>query len=443
MATSPAMATTTSTTSTGSAREYRPYGLRQLTEIGARFGIPDELVESVAIAARVLPFRVNEYLLTELIDWSAVPDDPIFRLVFPRAEMLPAERRDELTALHRAGAPAPEWSPVVASIRDDLNPHPAGQITLNAPLATAERPGGIQHKYPETILFFPTAGQTCHAYCTFCFRWPQFVGPTEQRFGEREAGQLVDYLRRHPEVRDVLFTGGDPLMMKSSQLLGYIDALDEPGLEHIDTVRIGTKALTYWPDRVLTDPDADELLQGFERVAKRRRLVVVAHLTHPRELTTDKAIAAFRRVRATGALIHAQGALMRTINDESDLWCELWTRQGQLGVVPYYQFMERDTGPKDYFSVPLAEAVPIFRDAFSRLPGLLRTVRGPVMSAEPGKVVVDGIVDVGGRQAFALRFLQARRTEWLLRPFFAAFDPSATWLDQLKPLDGDRFFFEA
>jgi hypothetical protein len=111
--------------------------------------------------------------------------------------------------------------------------------------------------------------------------------------------------------------------------------------------------------------------------------------------------------------------------------------------VPYYLFVERDTGPLNYFEVPLARAWAIFRDAYQNVSGLARTVRGPSMSATPGKVVVDGVSEVRGERVFVLRFLQARNPAWVGRPFFACYDPRATWLDQLRPAFGEtRFFFE-
>ena len=115
-----------------------------------------------------------------------------------------------------------------------------------------------------------------------------------------------------------------------------------------------------------------------------------------------------------------------------------------MGAVPYYMFVERDTGPRHYFEVPLARAARIFDDAYSRVSGLARTVRGPSMSATPGKVVVDGVTTIHGEKVFALRFLQARDRDWVRRPFYARYDPDAAWLDQLRPAFGEReFFFEA
>jgi hypothetical protein len=121
----------------------------------------------------------------------------------------------------------------------------------------------------------------------------------------------------------------------------------------------------------------------------------------------------------------------------------MWRRQVQLGMIPYYMFVVRDTGAQHYFGVPLVRAWEIFRGAYSKVSGLSRTVRGPSMSAHPGKVQVLGVSSVRGQQVFTLRFIQGRNPDWVHRPFFAQYDPDAVWLDDLKPAFGEeRFFFE-
>jgi KamA family protein len=304
---------------------------------------------------------------------------------------------------------------------------------------------GMQHKYRETVLFFPAPGQTCHAYCTYCFRWAQFVGIDELKFASRQADSLVAYLKAHPQVRSVLFTGGDPLVMKTKTLRRFIEPLLDPELSHVESIRLGTKSPAYWPQRFATDADSDDLLQLFEEVQEAgRHLALMAHYSHPRELQTPTAERAVQRIKSTGAVVRCQAPLIRHVNDDADTWSELWTRQVQLGAVPYYMFVERDTGPKDYFAVPLARALEIFNSAYRRVSGLGRTVRGPSMSATPGKVLVDGIAEVYGEKVFVLKFLQGRDPDWVGRPFFAKYDPTATWLDDLRPAFGEeRFFFEA
>jgi KamA family protein len=302
----------------------------------------------------------------------------------------------------------------------------------------------MQHKYRDTVLFFPSPGQTCHAYCTYCFRWAQFVGLDDLKFAARQAESMVDYLRQHKEVSNVLFTGGDPMIMRTQVLRRYIEPLLHPDLEHISVIRIGTKATAYWPYRFVTDPDADDLLRLFEEVRNAgKHLALMSHYSHPRELSTPVAQAAVRRIQSAGSIIRCQAPLIRHVNDDADTWAELWRTEVRLGAVPYYMFIERDTGPKGYFEVPLARCYEIFQKAYRRVSGLERTVRGPSMSATPGKVMVDGITEVAGEKVFNLRFVQARHPDWVRRPFYARYDENATWLDDLKPAFGAKeFFFE-
>jgi KamA family protein len=396
-----------------------------------------------AVAA-VLPFRVNEYVLEDLIDWSDIPDDPMYQLTFPQPEMLGAREFARMERLVRSGAREMEIREAAREIQVRLNPHPAGQLDLNVPVIDDEVVPGVQHKYRETVLVFPAAGQTCHAYCTYCFRWAQFVGIQELKFAGRATNGWLHYLREHREVTSVLVTGGDPMVMKASVLRRYLEPLLDPSLDHIATIRIGTKAPAYWPYRFVTDSDSGEVLELFEQVRRAgRHLAVMVHYSHPRELDTAIAERAVRRIRATGATVRCQAPLVRHVNDSADAWSELWRKQVRLGAVPYYMFVERDTGPRRYFEVPLARAQEIFSEAFSRVSGLGRTVRGPSMSATPGKVLVDGVANVNGQKVFVLKFLQARDSAWVGKPFFAEYDPTATWLDELRPAFGAReFFFE-
>ncbi len=395
--------------------------------------------------ASVLPFRVNNYVVDHLIDWSDIPNDPLYQLTFPQPEMLSLPHFSKMYGLVRRGAGFGEIKAAARKIQYQLNPHPAGQLALNVPRIDGVPLPGLQHKYRETVLFFPAAGQTCHAYCTYCFRWPQFAGIDELKFAGREAATLVAYVRAHPELRTVLFTGGDPMVMNARNLRRYIEPLLDPALEHITTIRIGTKSPAYWPFRFVTDSDADEVLRLFEDIRQAgRHIAVMAHYSHPREMATEIAQEALRRIRGTGASVRCQAPLIRHVNDSAETWSALWREQVRQGAIPYYMFVERDTGPKDYFSVPLVRAWEIFREAYTQTSGLGRTVRGPSMSATPGKVLVSGVTTIKGEAVFVLRFLQARDPDWVGRPFFAKFDSRATWLDDLVPAFGEKeFFFEA
>jgi len=424
-------------------RGFRAYSAKHLDQLTARAGLGDAERLAVRAVATVLPFRTNDYVLETLIDWSAAPDDPIYRLVFPQADMLPPEDVAPIAALLDRGAPEREIQAAAHGIRMRLNPHPAGQLALNVPAFSDEPLPGVQHKYAETVLVFPKQGQTCHAYCTYCFRWAQFVGEPDLKMATDDMSRVTSYLRSHREVTSVLVTGGDPMIMGSAVLRRYVEPLLDPSLEHIESIRIGTKSLAYWPQRFLTDPDADDTLRLFEEVgAAGKTLALMAHFTHLRELEPTPVSRAINRIQSTGAVIRTQAPLIRTINDDPACWSQMWRSQLRMGLVPYYMFVERDTGPQGYFAVPLARAAEIFRDAYASVSGLCRTVRGPSMSATPGKVCVDGVAEVAGQRVFVLHMIQSRDPSLVDRPFFAHFDPDAVWLTDLRPAFADRFPFE-
>ncbi|MFP1629828.1 KamA family radical SAM protein [Streptomyces sp. 5K101] len=410
------------------------YANERLAQLARDRGMPNEYVRDLRVVSSVLPFKVNEYVVDELIDWSAAPDDPIFRLTFPHRDMLPAPVFDRMAAMLDAGAPRAELREAATAAQRDLNPHPGGQLEANVPTLDGRRLDGLQHKYAETVLVFPSQGQTCHSYCGYCFRWAQFVSQEELRQALRDPADLMGYLSQHPEVTDVLFTGGDPMIMRTDVVRRWVEPLlaQTPSVR---TLRFGTKALSYWPQRFTTSPDAEDLLRLLEQcVAQGRHVALMAHFSHPRELETDQVRKAIARIRATGAEVRAQAPLVAHVNDDPAAWSRMWQLQVELGVIPYYMFVERDTGASSYFGLPLARALEIYREAVCGVSGLARTARGPVMSAAPGKVMLHGTTEVAGEKAFVLSFLQARRPDWVGRPFFAAYDEHAQWYDELKPV---------
>jgi KamA family protein len=425
-------------------KPYRVFTLRNFRKIPqVQAYLQESERHSIQVVGNVLPFKVNNYVIDELIDWNNLPDDPIFQLTFPQRDMLSDEHFFEMENALRLELPKAELKLVANKIRYELNPHPAGQ-EHNVPVLEGAKLTGIQHKYRETVLFFPSNSQTCHAYCTFCFRWPQFVGIDELKFAMRETDLLVRYLKKHREVSDVLFTGGDPMVMSAKNFKAYIDPLLEGDIPNLKTIRIGTKSLGYWPYKFLTDKDADDMLRLFERiVANGIHLTVMAHFNHPVELRTPAVQAAIRRILATGAKIRTQSPIMKHINDSAAVWRDMWKEQVKLGCIPYYMFVARDTGAQDYFAVELERTHRIFRDAYRQVSGIARTVRGPSMSTDPGKVQILGVSQIHGDKVFVLRFIQGRNPNWVGRPFFAAHDPNAIWLDDLEPAFGRKqFFFE-
>ncbi len=426
------------------SKEYQVYTLRnfrQIPQIQHFLSEDDRL--AIEVVGNVLPFKVNNYVIEELIDWTKIPKDPVYQLTFPQKGMLSAEHYRKMEYALRQNLSSSEIKAVANRIRIELNPHPAGQLK-NIPMLHGEELPGIQHKYRETVLFFPGSGQTCHAYCTFCFRWPQFVGMDNMKFAMQEAESLAEYIKQHREVTDVLITGGDPMVMSAKRFSAYIEPLINHKIPNLQTIRIGTKSLSYWPYKFVTDDDADEMLRLFEKIVKQGyHLAFMAHFNHPQELQTDVVKKAIQRIQNTGAIIRTQSPIMKHINDNPVVWEEMWNKQVKLGLVPYYMFMARNTGAQDYFAITLERAWNIFRDAYQNLSGVGRTVRGPVMSADPGKVQILGISEIMGQQVFTLRFMQGRNSDWIAKPFFAEYNPDAIWLDDLKPaFERSQFFYE-
>ncbi len=422
--------------------QFQVYTDRQFDKIEPLQKLSAEQRFEMRVVASVLPFRVNQYVIDELIDWDNVPNDPIFQLTFPQRGMLDPADYDLMAQALRDELPRAEITLLARQIQARLNPHPAGQQEMNVPMLDGEPLDGMQHKYRETVLFFPSQGQVCHSYCTFCFRWAQFVGDKELRFASNEAASLHRYLAQDKNITDLLITGGDPMVMKTRHLESYLEPLLQPELEHLQTVRIGTKALTFWPQRFVTDDDAAGLLKLFTKLVKAgKHVAIMAHFNHWREMETPIVREAIRRIRATGAVIRTQAPLVQHINDDADVWVRMWRTQVRLGLIPYYMFVERDTGAKRYFEVPLVRAYEIYREAMQQVSGLGRTARGPSMSAGPGKVEIQSVMEFNGEKVFVLRFIQGRNPDWVQKTFFAKYDENATWFDDLVPAFGEEKFF--
>lgn len=270
------------------------------------------------------------------------------------------------------------------------------------------------------------------------------MGIDNLKFATRQSELLVLYLREHSEVTDVLITGGDPLIMRARVLAKYIEPLLHVNLSNLQTIRIGTKALSFWPYKFLIGHEAEETLDLFKKVVRSgKHLALMAHFTHPRELESKIVQKAIKRIRETGAEIRTQSPILRHINDNSQVLADMWQKQVKLGCIPYYMFVIQNTGAQHFFGLPLVEAWKIFRDAYQKVSGLARTVRGPCMSTNPGKIQVLGASQVKGEKVLVLTMLQARDPDLVMRPFFAEYDDQAFWIDDLKPAFGkDKFIFE-
>ena len=410
-------------------QKFKSYTINKLESIPQLSGLTSDQIEEIKIVSSIYPFKTNNYVLENLIDWSNVPNDPIFRLNFPHKEMLLEEDYEQLKYVKANGTPE-DFKELVYNIRMKLNPHPAGQTDLNGAFLDGVKLEGIQHKYKDILLFFPSQSQTCHAYCTFCFRWPQFINDLDFKIQSKEIDPLLAYLKENPQVTEVLFTGGDPMIMNSRVFASYIEPLLE--VETLKTIRIGTKALSYWPYKFTEDKDAEGMLEVLKKITDAgKHLGFMAHFNHPKELEPPVVKEAIDNLRSVGAEIRTQSPLMRNINNSAEVWTTMWEKQVQMNCIPYYMFLPRDTGAQHYFAESLDSALNIYRTAIRNCSGLASTARGPVMSMTDGKVE---ILDADNNE-YTLRYVKHRDEDLTYKTFRAqSLVDAPMWIDDLLPI---------
>lgn len=423
---------------------FQNYSLSNFHKIKQLQKFDKDFLFEIEVVGNVLPFKINNYVLDNLIDWDKAPEDPIFALTFPQKGMLEKEDFDTIANALKGKKSKKEINLLANQIRARLNPQPAGQIELNSPTFQGTKLLGLQRKYRETALFFPRQGQTCHAYCTFCFRWPQFAGLDELKFASKKFEDEIRFIEQNKNLTDILITGGDPMTMNYKVFSSYIEKLLKADIRHIDIIRIGSKSLAYWPYKFTEKKESDKFLKLFEKIVNSgRQLAFMAHFSHYRELQTEVVKNAISRIRNTGAIIRTQSPVIKRINDDPKIWIKMLKEQARLGCIPYYMFIARNTGAYNYFNVPLVRAWEIFRDTYKSVSGTARTMRGPVMSCLYGKIQMLGVAETEKNNVLALRFLQAREPDWVQQPFFAEYKPDAMWFTELKPAFGkEKFFFQ-
>jgi KamA family protein len=402
----------------------RLISLPQIKSLGEAY------IECLKKIKNILPIKVSDYVINELIDWSNPYEDPIFLSIFPRPEML-----DSLN-MH-------DGNDIYTSLKG-MNPNPSGQEQYIATLQNGYVLNGVQRKYKNTLLFFPKNGQTCHSHCVFCFRFSQFTKPIEgvHKFSQNDIGSVVLYLKENPEVTDIIFTGGDPLTIPEDTMEGYIDLLLDSNIENLSSIRFATRALTFFPQIFHDHGSPNKLIKLFKRIIARGiRVNIMAHLGHPVELSTTSFIKAINILHETGVVIRSQSPILKGINDSPEIWRKKWEMEVKYGIVPYYMFITRDAGMKSYFDVPIYKALEIFSESSSMVGGLAKTVRGPIMSCSTGKIEILGQTSLNSQKMFVLRYVNSVNPGLIGAPFFAKYSKTASWVSSLVPINGFEEYF--
>ncbi len=345
--------------------------------------IPEEELERLNKVASSFSFRATDYYL-ELIDWDD-PDDPIRRLIIPHLGEL-----DD---------------------RGDMDPSNESAVT---PLH------GVQHKYPDTALLL--VNNTCAAYCRYCFRKRLFAEDNSEVNNDIDIG--LAYIKDHPEISEILLTGGDPLLMSTRRISGFLLQISK--IPHIKVLRFGSKTPAFNPWRLSGDPELADCLREFALSGKKIHLMT--HFDHPRELTSQ-AVNEIGLYRDCGVIVLNQCPVIRGVNDDPEVLAELFDRLSWAGCAPYYLFVCRPTKGNEMYSVPIVEAHTIFHLARKRLSGLSKRAR-LVLSHSSGKIEIVGVDD----ERIYMRYHRAKDPADSER--FAIFkrDDSAKWLDDLEEI---------
>jgi len=428
-------------------------GFREILGILKQNGIEIGDIQERELFINVYRFMATKHVLNT-INWSDYENDSVFQLVFPQPGMM----RADVTSAYLNASTEEEKERIVQDYIKETNPHD-GKQQLNKPTfvnedGEIEVVEGSQHKYPQVKLVFDEQTQYCFAFCNYCFRHAQVRGDDDM-FLQKEVSQVHEYLKLHKEVTDVLITGGDAGYLKPERFEAYITPIiEDPELNHIKNIRLGTRVLTFHPELVLT-PAYSGMLKLFKKLYDNGiQPVFMSHFSTPRELLNPSTVAAIRLLKAHGASVRSQSPIMNHIsmflgNDgEVDVdrsaqnWIDLGNLLSMLGVGFHSMYIPRPTGEHHYFTQPLAKIEEVFYKIYRELPSISRPSRYITMTSSAGKISLIGTLELDGEKLFALKFNEGRNMEWMDRVYLAHFDEKQNTISNLKPYKADKHFYE-
>jgi lysine 2,3-aminomutase len=321
----------------------QPKYLSTISELDNLVGLAPKEREKMETVTELFPFRSNEYYLS-LIDWKD-GHDPLRRIVIP-----------DIRELQTGGSADP-------SCERDYTKKP-----------------GLQHKYDQTGLLLLT--DVCGGICRFCFRKRLFMSC--ERETVKDVSENIEYIREHKEITNVLLTGGDPLTLETRRLESILRELRE--IPHINIIRIGSKMLAYNPYRILNDSSLVGTLSRYSTPEK--RIYIMAHFNHPRELTPES-IRAADMLRKAGVIVVNQTPILKDINSDPETLTALFRKVSFAGISPYYVFQCRPTTGNQFFLVPVEQSYEVLQRSWQACSGLAKRARF-VMSHATGKIEMVG-----------------------------------------------------
>ena len=351
-------------------------------EAGRLCGFDPEKTRSLVDIAAQYPIRIPPYYLS-LID-PEDPKDPIRRLCLP----------GEMEGSHTG--------------KKDTSGEESNTVVQ-----------GMQHKYGPTALILTT--NQCAMYCRHCFR-KRMVGSDAHEIA-RNLDRMVEYVKAHPEIDNILLSGGDALVNSNEQIRRYLEAFAP--LQQLRYIRIGSRIPVVLPQRITEDGD---LLAILREVSKKKQIILVTHFNHPREITEASA-AAIRALLEAGCPVRNQTVLLRGVNDDASVLADLMERLVSIGVLPYYLFQCRPArGVMDQFQVPLLTGQQIVDQARARMSGQGKMFRY-VMSHVTGKIEILGCPSGENRMLF--KYHQAKNPANANRFFSVDLSGEERWLPDI------------
>jgi lysine 2,3-aminomutase len=278
-------------------------------ELGQRLGLSEKEVKSLKKVVRKYPMRINPYYLSLIQE----KDDPIWRQCIP----------NELELLDQEGMVDP-----LAEERD--SPVPV-----------------ITHRYPDRVLFL--VSNHCAMYCRFCTR-KRKVGDPRRPVSAGQILQGIEYIRNHPEVKDVILSGGDPFMLTDSRLEFVLKHLRE--IPHLQIIRIGTRVPCSLPQRIT--PELCEMLKKYQP------LYINIHFEHPREVTPESSRAC-QMLADAGIPLGSQSVVLKGVNDDPQTMKELMNKLLMIRVKPYYIYQCDLTRGANHFRTRVEKSLDIIK----------------------------------------------------------------------------------
>ena len=349
------------------------------SEIKDYLGLTEEEEKQMQVILERFPMSVPDYYLS-LIDKND-PADPIRRMCIP-----------SLTETDLSG---------------DFDTSGEADNTVQT---------GLQHKYTQTALVLST--NCCSMYCRHCFR-KRLVG-VDNTETAKQFDSMMQYIEEHKELTNVLVSGGDSLMLPNHMIRKYLQRLT--AMEHLDLIRFGTRIPVVFPDRVLKDPELQEI---FREYADKKQIYIVTQFNHPKELT-PQAKEVIRIFRKMGIIVKNQTVLLKGVNDDPKVLGQLLRDLTAAGVVPYYIFQCRPvSGVGGHFQVPLMEGYQIVEKAKYMQNGQGKGVRY-VLSNTKGKIEILGQLD---KTHMVFKYHQSKYPENRGKILIEEITPEQAWID--------------